>query len=178
MRRTNFRRTSTFRGSRSRPNYQWARLTQQNIANINITTSGVPFDLVEEFRDDAGLNMGVLGATVSRIHFSGAFESATVPGSILSQCLAMGVIKTSGLSGAEVPRPLDDQHADWLWWSTYYCDATVGSRLELSGPDRAIDMKSKRRLDELEDTVWLVLQTVGGTLNGSFTTSTLLRMHR
>jgi len=178
MRRTNFRRTSTFRGSRSRPNYQWARTTLQLGGNNNITTTGVPFDLLTEFKTDAGLNMGVLGATVSRVHMSGAWEITSAP-TLLSGALAIGIIKTSGLGGAEVPRPLDDQHADWMWWSVYYCDNAVGSRITLDGPDRSIDVKSKRRLDELEDQLWLVLQlSTNGSMTGLWDTSTLLRMHR
>jgi len=177
MRRSNFRRTSTFRGSRSRPNYQWARTVENLPANTNITSTGVPFDLLDEFKTDAGLNMGVLGATVTRIHFSGRWEVTTAPGTASGQ-LTIGIIKTSGLGGAEVPRPIDDQHADWLWWSTYFCDSAVGSSITLDGVDRALDVKSKRRLDELEDQLWMVLQITGGAIVGAWSTSTLLRMHR
>lgn len=175
MRRT-LRRLPSRRGSR--PNYQWARIV--TAADTLASATGTPFDLLSEFKTDAGVNMGLFGATVTRIRLSLTAISTTAPSAGTDfHSLLIGIIKTSGLTGTEVPRPQDDQHADWMWWEMYSFEGAVGSTLLVQGVD-AIDVKARRRINELEDQLWLVVDQANptGAIEYRFASSVLLNLGR
>jgi len=93
--------------------------------------------------------------------------------------LFVGIIVPSEPTQLEVPRPIGEPHADWMWYQYIpapgaAAGASVSTAVTLGGPLR---LRAKRRMDEIGMHLWLVAQPQGLTAyDTQFVSSTLLMM--
>ena len=178
------------RMSRSRRGFQgrrrqreWARYNN-NTSLIGATNDTAAFDITSDFRTAGG---DIHGATVVDVRF--AYKTVVVdsgaPGNRVTDYLFCGLIVGDYEASADVPTPGNSPHADWMWYETIWGNA-AGATSAGSGnvsttnssytSDRHI--RARRRLDELQDKIWLVFEAVSASPTATqtigFTTSTLL----
>lgn len=153
-------------------------------------------DLTADFQSALGINMLLPGCTIGGLHvnysalmFQSPAASVSTETGIIWGIIAGGYSLPGGPFGNQPPEPLAQPHEDWMWWeylpfapssSTTVNQTTSVGRGD--GPSGLV-VRSKRRLDELGDGIFLVAQ-VDPTAFGStptdievtvtFTTSTLL----
>lgn len=92
--------------------------------------------------------------------------------------LHVGIIATNEVTEAQVPRPLTDLHADWMWWGMISFpslnDDVVTSSWDVRGGP--LQIRAKRRLDEIGMRLWVVFQAsnASGDYSVRYTSSTLM----
>jgi len=141
-----------------------------------VTEAGVATDLAAAWVADYGTNSLPPGITVGGVLLDIAVQrsGATV---VDNAGLHVGIIATNETVEAQVPRPLTDLHADWLWWQMIDLapsdDARTATWEVMGGPLR---IRAKRRLDEIGMRLWVVFQAsnASGDYNIRYTSSTLL----
>lgn len=92
--------------------------------------------------------------------------------------LHVGIIATNEVTEAQVPRPLTDLHADWMWWGMIAFpdladDVETSSWETRGGP---LQIRAKRRLDEIGMRLWVVFQAsnASGDYSVRYTSSALM----
>ena len=63
---------------------------------------------------------------------------------------------------AELATPVDDPYEDWMWDARYYTPRAADSGWAYADSSR-YQVRSRRKIDELEQTLWLVASPVLGT---------------
>ena len=142
---------------RLRRRLQWARTTfsSQSVPVL----SDIRYDLLAAIRVD----MDITNSTVRRI--IGRFNLLAATG---TSVFAMA-IKTTGprVTVAEVARPSEERHSDWMWW--WFGDVESQTNSTLNAPV-LIDNRSQRRLREAEGTLSFIVQNLDAgdsvTFNG------------
>lgn len=154
----------------------WARtnVTLQPLGGLH---AGV--DLLDTFRSQGGSS---LGATVTRVR--GAF-SYTPGGVALVNSALMGLyVDSVGLAPTDVADPFTVTGEDWMAWN-YIPVVPLGATLGTNTPDVdpvnswELDVRSQRKVEELQQTLYFVLHNFGGaadqfSITGSV--SVLLRL--
>lgn len=156
------RRTKRY-GPTPRRKLIWARSLDLFQPPASLPAAGTAVDLLAQFRLDGG---STLGCTVTRIRLDLNYQYNN-PGAVnptTQDILAVGIIVDQlQASQAEVPRPGVEEHADWMYWRR---KSLVGSLDAVPfGTGTApvyhyaeqIDVKSQRKLEELGETLWFVL---------------------
>jgi len=96
----------------------------------------------------------VLGSTVMRSHLYLALNGVTAGDDIYTGVF-VGVSDQVGTftaaTGAAVPNPLSMPTIDWMWWAHHFALPTYGG--EAANNTIPYDIKSKRKLEELEQSV-------------------------
>lgn len=185
MRRRTFRTRSAPRRKR-----QWAR--ERNVITLSDGSSLFAADLLSNF---VSANGDPHGATIMnvKLQFWAQFID-TATSSATDHNLWIGVIKGDYETSGEVPVPIiagDPQHRDWMWFEQVKPQLSAAAATSLSqyavvsnmsgwgteeSPFR--DIKARRRLDELGESLWLVAQRetadTGLSIDFQFSTSTLL----
>lgn len=138
-------------------------------------------DLLAQFRADGGSS---LGSTVTRVRIDLSLE--WIGDLSFVDQLAMGVLvdQIQDVEG-QVPRPGVEPHADWMYWrrvgvSPDFTAIPLGTGTASTYLiSREIDVQSQRKMEELGQTLWLVLDpTFAGTtsLLAEANTSVLLKL--
>ena len=151
------------RSSALRRRSVWAR----SQGNTNIGANSMAIDLLDAYRETEGTG-GIAGCTVGRIRFQLAYTAAS------GASMPVVGITRADRTVTNVPNPANqnDQFADWMFWQACPLAGT--------GSDAAafcdIDVKSMRKLDEVNQTVYFVAQNVGdgGDLVAYYASSVLL----
>lgn len=152
----------------------WAR---DEVDLSAITEAGIATDLAAAWVADYGTNSLPPGITVGGVLLDLAVtrQGASV---VENAGLHMGIIATNETTEAQVPRPLTDLHADWMWWEMIALpslnDDVVTSSWETRGGP--ISIKARRRLDEIGMRLWVVFQAsnASGDYSVRYTSSALM----
>jgi len=165
-------RTAVRRSSSNRRKRAWARNDE---IITGVAAAGSVFDLAGDFASEMGTNTLPLGTTIRGILLDFGME-VTTAGDTTSG-ITLGVIALDQNVSTDVPTPVTQDHADWMWWQfIHFGTAAIGTRLgtfdALGGPIR---MGASRRVEELGTTLWFVAQASGGVVvNARFRTSALM----
>ena len=140
----------------------WAR-RQGLVAGIGAT--GTVVNLGEDFSADMGTTHLPPGVTVGGVLLDLACARATAATDSASSQLQLGILVDSAATPADVPRPVDMPHADWMWDQMISFPAPTAGALtstfdRIGGPIR---VRSKRRIEEINQDLWLVLQGIDPT---------------
>lgn len=158
----------------------WARSTSLDAAPA--PAAGVAHDLLAQFRTDGGSS---LGATVTRVRIDytlvWTLDAATA---IPFNQLAVGVIVDQlQLDQTEVPRPGDEEHADWMYWRRHTAvpefSALTGTAGVTVTGSWSVDVRSQRKVEELGQTLWFVMDptyTASNVLSYRANASVLLKL--
>lgn len=142
----------------------WARSQDLFQPPAGLPAAGTAVDLLAQFRADGGNSMG---CTVTRVRLDIGFQINN-PGAVnltSQDQLAAGVIVDQiQANQAEVPRPGAEEHADWMYWRRSPYTTNPESAVPY-GTGTApvyhmvwtVDIKSQRKIEELGQTLWLVL---------------------
>jgi len=78
--------------------------------------------------------------------------------------LLLGIIAVNETVAGEVETPGADPHADWMWWQWIPAPgAAAGRRNTWERGTGTIEVRSKRKLEELGTRLWIVGENVGVT---------------
>lgn len=153
--------------SSSRRTAVWAR---QNVL-ISAPPSGVGMvDLLQPYRDRRGVT-ATPGVTVERVRatFRAALQGATAPDS----SIFVGIRRCNVDEQPVGNGPFDDPHADWMYFQRMW-SASAGGAF----PIYDVDVKSRRKIHELEQTVCLFAESPpledASTLTGTVSVLLLL----
>lgn len=116
------------------------------------------FDLLADFRTLMGIDANLPGLTVKRIRGALQFNLTADPGATSGVLLGVHKGNVSGVAGLPSTDPSDDwMMFDWapltMGWAGGSADIPGGSF------SYAMDVKSQRRLDEPQETIWLQVET-------------------
>jgi len=154
------------RRGRPRRRLEWAR-QQQGSAGVAAGAT-LTVDLLSTFQTALGAQL--IGATVQRTVIR--FAATSVGTNVITNSTC-GLIKEDVLY---LGNPVQQPNADWLWYAgldSYEPGAAAGTAAYQGN----WDIRSKRRLDALDETVLLVVRNASGfVLNVSFTASVLLAL--
>lgn len=168
----------------------WARqpLASTTLANISAGVAGAveSQDLLNVFRTEAGLLKGPVGLTVMRIRLQISLDlaaDATTTAIRNSGGVYHGirVFDTQELTDMDVNEqvargPVADPHADWMAWGRTPLKQINGAVSFIGWQD--VDVRAMRKMEELGQSLGLVLQAtsgvLGGVITGVFTSTSVL----
>ena len=152
----------------------WARHNQI----VSPVAAGNATDILNSYFTAYGTTNAPPGVTIGGVMLDyGVVQTSTRVSS--TDGLNIGLIVTNEDVPAQVPTPAVDIHADWMWWQWLPAPGSASGASSstfnsLGGPLR---LKSRRRMQELGQRLWLVWQADGTTTyDVRFRTSTLLLM--
>jgi hypothetical protein len=147
----------------------WSR----SIKSESAATSGA-YDLLEDFRLATQYGAQPLGTTVTRVrgYLVLSSPSVTTPTGITWGL----VVEDRAAAVAEVPKPQQERHVDWLAWQPHPHVGTDG--ITGTANAREIDVRSQRKLDEVGQTLWLAWDQTSATVTWTvaFSLSVLLKL--
>ena len=117
-----------------------------------VATAG--FDLLGDFRTMMGINANLPGTTVVRVRGALQFNLTAAPGATSGVLLGARVSSIEGLGPAS-PLPSSSPSEDWMMfdWAPLSMGWAGGSIVGTDTFSYALDIKSKRRLDEAQETI-------------------------
>jgi len=153
----------------------WAR-DKENIAILTGSTNIV--DMLAPYRADGG---DTQGATVTRIIMRIRIGFTSVTAIPNADMPLMGIIKErKSLTVAAAPSLLTDQHIDWMYWGALFWRDEVTPAGALSHTLSMVydlDLSGKRKLGEVDDTLWwMLLGSTAGAAACAYTSSVLLML--
>jgi len=135
----------------------WARQVG-TLSNAAVGTYDT-VDLLSSFKTAGGTTFG---CTVARIHL----RLACITNVTAADEFAVGIIKGQdtdvGVTIAGAPEPIAHPYEDWLYWSVFFGSAatTGGAQLFYGGGNNIeIDIKAKRKLEDLQENLNLVTRS-------------------
>jgi len=136
-----------------------------------VDASGQVFDLGADFATVMGTNHLPVGVTIRGIMIDFSIQAATASTSNTAG-VTMGIITLDQNVSTNVPTPVGQPQADWMWWQFIGMpDAAVGDSettfRALGGPLR---LGAQRKVEELGTHLWMVVQT-----DGAFTVDVRVR---
>jgi len=160
------------------PDVRRKRVWARDFSELNaITDAGTAVQLSTDFETAMGTAHLPVGLTIGGIMLD-FVASRVAAGADPESFLQIGVICTDEDTAAQVPRPLTDQHADWMWWQMIGfpapgADSVTSTFQAMGGPLR---VRSKRKCTELGTDLWLVAQASDavGTYDFLVNASTLM----
>lgn len=143
-------RTRTTRGSAARRRLVWA---DTNITEAT-TAAQQGTDLLASYR-------GTAGATGSGLTVMGVIiqqnAGATGGTATFTTAVRIGLVVSDASAEADLPDVVTEPDADWLWNSQYYLtENALGAAM--SPEDRSLRIKSRRKVQELGQSLWLAFQ--------------------
>lgn len=136
----------------------WAR---QSVTFPNIAANGVWLDLLELFRATLGLTANLPGTTVQRIRGDLQFIHGGPP-AIGATGVTLGIKVDNLATNASAESVVNLPNDDWMLFQHVPLTmpgATGGGPFDLGSPlalyGAHFDVRSKRRIDEVEETLWL-----------------------
>jgi len=133
-------------------------------------------DLLQAFRTAGGQQQGV---TVARIRLRLAVITAVAANDSFALGVIRGQLSDVGATIAGAPNPGADPYEDWLFHSVYFASVAPAQYFESGANVMAYDIKSMRKLEELDQRLNIVLGTaaVGSfPLQMGYSTSVLLML--
>jgi len=141
----------------------WARTLTST--GVGIPIAGAQIDLLDGFRVSNG-GAQPIGSTITRVRIDLTMQ---VPGAFVpNDALVCGLIidQATGIL-TEVPQPVTDRHADWMWWRRLsLVNPHSTSDQDATGPlatSYEIDVRAQRKMEELGETLWFSAQAAGGS---------------
>lgn len=152
-----YRRRGNYSRSQRRK-FIWVRKFGQ-LAVGSGTVNGV--DLLEDFRNTPGATH--LGATVMRVR---GYTIPLAPGSSgarLGGTIGLRIDSTSMDPTLPANAPTGVAEEDWMAWLPYLRDTSidVSSSWNSYANQWAVDVKSNRRVEELDQTLWMLSSPAG-----------------
>lgn len=143
-------RTRTTRVRSARRRLVWA---DTNIAEATTATQQST-DLLAGYR-------GIAGATGSGLTVMGVLvqQNAIATGGTASftTAIRVGLIVSDASAEGDLPDAILEPDADWMWNSQYYL-TEIALGASLSPEDRSLRIRSRRKVEELGQSLWLVFQ--------------------
>ena len=109
--------------------------------------------LLQEFQDDYGADL--IGATLVRVRgVIVCYTADTTAGGLT----VAGTVKTDTSAAVDLVNegPANRPHADWFMWEPFYAD---GAHDYSSAARRIIDVKSSRKIEEIDEEAYLYIAT-------------------
>lgn len=179
------------RPMRRRNPWIWVRGVNNNAAAIsppNIQT----YDVLSTFRTTAGITLNIPEFTIWRIKIRISVQFGLSPDSMTASSGVLNTLLVEQIPTTAVPQTVPDPivspyNARWLMYDMFYVSEAImnGLLLPTAAPagtnvlsySRFYDIKARRRLGNLNDTLWVVLQPTGNVaqITSSVTYSILLR---
>lgn len=136
-------------------------------------------DLLESFRNQPGGTH--LGATVSRVRGYIYPEADSAVPAVFFGCSAMRIDSWNEDPVDLANVPFDSPDEDWMAWLPYVQDNSAGPQFAHGnwnpGGGWAVDVKAQRKLEELNQTLWLFTQPPGtGQVNYIYDLSVGLKL--
>jgi hypothetical protein len=155
------RRTRSFRSSRPRRKRVWVSHNEQIPSG---TSAG--FDCLADFRTRTGITAGPMGITIARIRGQVQFLVASPVTLDEGSGVYVGILKESRLETTlTIDKPLTNPYLDYMYrtWvpASHYnpTNSTVANSYIWS---HEFDVKSMRKIDEVDETLWLTYEASGG----------------
>jgi hypothetical protein len=114
--------------------------------------------MLTQYKSDGGSHVG---CTVARIHLNIAVTSATAAGQQFSFGVMKGQDADVGLNIAGAPDVSADPYGDWLIMRELFCDNRGNYWPTGGGLNFSYDIRAKRKLEKINDSLSFVLQTQG-----------------
>ena len=173
-------RSRSIRATSPRRKKVWARTIQ-----TDTNPADVPYfvDLMEDFRTAMGITINLPGFTVGpiKIKIGLRFDIEVVQSQQMGYTVGLVV---SDLAGTP-PNPQIQPDVDWMWWAWYPLVPPQEQVLVSSTPvaqtvltSIEIDCNSMRKMEEVGQTLFLVISATGGAIVDAVTTqgSTMVRL--
>lgn len=156
-----FRRRS-FGRPRTRRKRVWTRFSHQfTSANLGA------FDLLSGYRTSRGILQNDPGTTEGAIRFAYQFQALGAGNFTESSGVFVGIyVDDLSRPVAQISSPVVSGNVDWLFWK-FFNFTEGGNGLAPADTDKIFGMsehiKSMRKLDETEETLWFSWDTAGTT---------------
>ncbi len=131
------------------------------MAFAGITTTPQAVDLLADFRGLMGST--TVGITVMSINFSQNGSVGTGTGDEGSAWHVGMYVDSRNAAVAELANPVDDPYEDWMWNTRYHLSRAADSGWAYPDASGLQRVRSRRKIDELEQTLWFVASPVLGT---------------
>jgi hypothetical protein len=139
--------------------------------SVSVATGGTHYQTNNMLTNYAGAGGSIAGITILRTHLRLTQTSTVVVGDNFYFGVIRGQNEDVGADIAGAPRPLNDFYEDWAWWAHLSAQASGGGAAwsVASSNIMALDLKSRRKLPELQMTWNYVLQVgTAGTSPATF----------
>jgi len=136
----------------------------------HLTVASVPSLLLPLATLESAMGAQTVGSTVVRMH--GHVTPRILGVGTLDWTVGIGVFPTT--SDADDLDPMLNPFLDWMIINHEQLDATATGRHYHSPYRFEFDLKSKRKLDEVDDQLFLVIKSLGAGLNFFISCRTLL----
>lgn len=132
----------------------WARSHVGTTNTALVASAGTSVNLLAAFEASYGAQL--LGCTVMRVRGTIAAQNASASFTLNT---AVGLqVAADDLTAAQLD-PFARLNDDWMYWDTLLANQNIAT--ELAHVDNyKIDVRAKRKIDELGDTLWLGLRNV------------------
>jgi len=157
-------------GGSARRRTTWAR------ASGSFTPSAPGYETFDLLADYGTAGGSLAGATVVRTHLLLVDAAGGNPGDVLGVGVIRGQNTDVGLNIAGAPRPIEDEFEDWAYWNSFYRSVQNVYWEHGTGTVFMLDLKSQRKIPELQMDYNLVLESTAGTDLIDWTASTLLKL--
>jgi hypothetical protein len=115
------------------------------------------FDLLTDFAFVSGMT-SMVGATVSRIRMTCAFQRTSTAASLDALAIGIGVFPR-GIDAVDLGPLTINAHADWMFWTKrFISEESTGTPATAAGPFWEFDVKAMRRMDEIGMQLLLVIE--------------------
>ena len=143
--------------------------------DVGASPAATPIGATDLLTDFRALNGGAqpLGCTVIRMRGRVAAEVSAAP-TFLTAMTIGAIVLPRTIPAADIPNPITDLHADWLMWNSF--DGIGAGAASAVGFSMQLDAKSKRKMDEVGETLWLSWQGSGLTTSLAWDLSTLVML--
>ena len=169
-----------------RHNYIWVRGAENHVTGV-VQPNQDQYDLLASYRTRSGVTLNIPEFTIWRIHIRISIQFGLSPATAVanSACLLTLFVDTADFSG--LPLTLSEPYSEqYLMYDNLYVSELImnGFNVPAATPTidvlaavRNYDIKSHRRLGNLNETLWLTLTPQGNMeqLTSSITYSILLR---
>lgn len=144
------------RGSSPRRRTVWARTSFASVLTTGAPFNAVAVDLLADFQARYGADP--LGCTLLRTRGIIATQSNSANGVAFTVGVRVGQDRDASLTDTEQNPMTNGQYLDWLLYEPFVAGSGAGVTLPWNGSDivaRVIDVKAKRKLEELDQTLIL-----------------------
>jgi len=164
---------------RKKPNYLWVRETFNNVAPAHSPTPNLD-DALGTFKTQYGISLNLPDFTIWRLRIKISIHISSV--AVLANNAVHFAAFVDSLETSPTISSLTKPFAHkYLMWDNLYLTDTVMQSGETAAAVNVVykeyDIKSHRRLENIEDTLWFSLTELGNTniVDYAYTWSLLLR---
>ena len=165
-----YRRRGFRRGFRQRKNYIWVRGAVSQVTGVS-QPNFISHDLLAGYRSSAGITLNIPEFTVWRIHIkiSIQFGLSPVAATANDGCLVASFVEQTDVATIKDPLAFPYNERYLIWEQLFAAEQRLMGTPSTTQPDalvlyKVFDVRSRRRLDNLNDTLWLTV-TPNGNAN-------------